>query len=321
MTTPSREDGENAPQTDNWAERPERGSQFMLRLMLFLSRRLGRRLSRLVLVGISLYFLLFVPAARKASRSYLQRVLDRPPGWRDIFRHFHAFSSTIHDRVYLLDDRFDLFDIEIVNKELFDEARGMVLIGAHFGSFEVMRAIGRGMAGRKISMLMYEENARKINATLALIKPEAVNDIIPLGRMESMLEARERLADGHLVGMLADRTLEQDTPRLCPFLGEPAPFALGPFRMAALLQSPVIFMAGVYLGGNRYRVHFERLADFSGLQRGAREQATLAAQDAYVAMLERFCRESPYNWFNFYDFWHPDDQPMAATKQDQAGGA
>jgi hypothetical protein len=24
----------------------------------------------------------------------------------------------------------------------------------------------------------------------------------------------------------------------------------------------------------------------------------------YVAQLERYCRAAPYNWFNFYDFWH-----------------
>jgi predicted LPLAT superfamily acyltransferase len=24
---------------------------------------------------------------------------------------------------------------------------------------------------------------------------------------------------------------------------------------------------------------------------------------AYVARLEHYCRLSPYNWFNFYDFW------------------
>ena len=23
----------------------------------------------------------------------------------------------------------------------------------------------------------------------------------------------------------------------------------------------------------------------------------------YVARLEHYCREAPFNWFNFYDFW------------------
>ena len=28
--------------------------------------------------------------------------------------------------------------------------------------------------------------------------------------------------------------------------------------------------------------------------------------ERYVALLESLCRESPYNWFNFFDFWTDD---------------
>lgn len=291
-----------------WQQRPERGSQFMLRVMLWLSRRLGRRVSRLVLYPIALYFLLFVPAARRASRNYLVRVLGRPARRVEVFRHIHAFASTVHDRVYLLDGRDDLFEFEFVNRHWFDSPEGAILIGAHMGSFEALRSAGKSQAHRRVSMLMYPENARKINALLALVNPEAANDIIPLGQVDSMLTAQERLQEGHLVGMLADRSLPQDTLRQCLFLGSPAPFALGPFRVAALLKKPVYFMAGLYQGGNRYRVYFDRLADFSDTPRAERDAAILAAQDRYVEILESLCREAPYNWFNFYDFW-ADDAP------------
>ena len=290
-----------------WQQRPERGSQFMLRVMLWLSRRLGRRVSRLVLYPIALYFLLFVPAARRASRNYLVRVLGRPARRVEVFRHIHAFASTVHDRVYLLDGRDDLFKFEFVNRHWFDSPEGAILIGAHMGSFEALRSAGKSQAHRRVSMLMYPENARKINALLALVNPEAANDIIPLGQVDSMLTAQERLQKGHLVGMLADRSLPQDTLRQCLFLGSPASFALGPFRVAALLKKPVYFMAGLYQGGNRYRVYFDRLADFSDTPRAERNTAILAAQDRYVEILDSLCREAPYNWFNFYDFWADDD--------------
>jgi predicted LPLAT superfamily acyltransferase len=35
-------------------------------------------------------------------------------------------------------------------------------------------------------------------------------DIIPLGRLESMLQARDKLDRGYLVGMLADRALADE---------------------------------------------------------------------------------------------------------------
>lgn len=293
-----------------WQQHPERGSQFMLRVMLWLSRHLGRPVSRLVLYPIALYFLLFVPAARHASRRYLARVLGRGARTIEVFRHFHAFASTVHDRVYFLDGRDDLFTVEFVNRHWFDSPEGAILIGAHLGSFDALRWVGKSHARRHVSMLMYPENARKINELLALVNPDAVSDIIPLGQVDSMLMAQERLAAGHLVGMLADRSLPQDTLRQCSFLGSPAAFALGPFRVAALLKKPVFFMAGLYLGGNRYRVYFDRLADFSATPRSERNARILAAQDRYVALLESLCRQAPYNWFNFYDFW-ADDAPAS----------
>ncbi len=152
-------------------------------------------------------------------------------------------------------------------------------------------------------MLMYEENARKINATLEAINPAASQDIIPLGRMDSMLQARDKLDAGYAVGMLADRSLSDDATIDCDFLGRPAPFPLGPFRMAAMLRRPVFFMTGLYLGGNRYRLHFEPLADFSQTPREGRDEAIRAAVHHYAERLTHYCRLAPYNWFNFFDFW------------------
>ncbi len=290
-----------------WRQQKEKSNLLILRLMVWISLTFGRRISRLVLYGIAAYYVLCAPKARHFSRAYLHRALGRWAEWSDGFRHVLSFASTIHDRIYLLNDRFDLFDIEVIGAEALHAALekqpGALLIGAHLGSFEVLRAVGRGRAGLKVAMLMYEENARKINATLEAINPAASEDIIPLGRMDSMLQARDRLNEGYLVGMLADRGLGDDSTVDCNFLGEMAPFPVGPFRIAAMLRRPVFFMTGLYLGGNRYQIHFEALADFSDTPREARQAAMRAAQQAYAERLNHFCRLAPYNWFNFFDFW------------------
>jgi predicted LPLAT superfamily acyltransferase len=295
------------PPPPNWLRQQERSNLAILKLMVWISLTLGRRVGRLVLYGIATYYVLFSPKARRASRLYLQRALNRWAEWSDGFRHVFYFASTIHDRIYLLNDRFDLFDIEVIGADALhaslEKQPGALLIGAHLGSFEVLRAAGRGKAGLKIAMLMYEENARKINATLEAINPKATEDIIALGRMDSMIEARDKLDQGYLVGMLADRGLGDDATVDLNFLGEMAPFPVGPFRMAALLRRPVFFMTGLYLGGNRYQIHFEPLADFSDTPRAERDHAIHAAQEAYAERLSHFCRIAPYNWFNFFDFW------------------
>lgn len=301
--TPGAKTGREA----EWVHTPERSNLFLLRIMVWISMRLGRRTSRVVLHGIAAYFLLFAPDSRRASGDYLRRALGRDPHWRDVYRHFFTFATTIHDRIYLVNRRFNLFDFEVYGEEalrrLLAGGKGLLLMGAHLGSFEVIRAIGWKYADLRVAMVMHQGNAQKIMAVLAAINPQAAQDIIGMGHVDSMLQVRERLNDGSVVGMLADRTPGGEAQRSARILDANANLPVGPFRMAALLQCPVVFMTGLYLGGNRYAVHFDPLADFSAVTRDQRDAAVDAAVVRYAVLLDQYCRKEPYNWFNFFDFW------------------
>lgn len=297
--------------TDNeaWIENEERGHAGLIRLIVRIALRLGRPATRLLLYPICLYFIVCAAPSRAASVGYLRRALGRKARWVDCFRHYHAFASVVLDRVYLLNDQIDRFDLHVEGEEIaIKEVRrgaGCFLFGAHFGSFEILRALGHRQPDLKLSLVMYEENARKINAALNAINPDAALEIIPLGRSDSMFAVRERLDEGHLIGILADRALSLGAEECigADFLGETARFPTGPFRLAAILRRPVLLMIGLYRGGRRYEIHFERLADFSDLPRGAEDGAISQATRHYVERLEYFCRLAPENWFNFYDFW------------------
>ena len=103
------------PAGADWLRQQEKSNLAILKLMVWISLTFGRRIGRVVLYGIAAYYVLFAARARRASRAYLQRALGRWAEWSDGFRHVLAFASTIHDRIYLLNDRFDLFDIEMVH--------------------------------------------------------------------------------------------------------------------------------------------------------------------------------------------------------------
>ena len=295
------------PESAVWLRAPERSSMLMLRIMTWISLGLGRKAGRGVLHLIAAYFVLFAPASRRASRDYLPRALGRPVGWRDLYRHFFCFAATIHDRIYLVDNQYDLFDIDIQGipnvQPLIEQGNGVFLMGAHLGSFEVIRAIGRQVPGLHVAMVMHADNAQKINAMLAAINPQAALDVIPLGQIDSMLKVQEKLDEGMLVGMLSDRTVGNEAMTMVKLLGAPAAMPIGPFRMAALLRRPVVFMTGLYMGDNRYQVHFEPLADFTNTPQGHRDEAIHAAIARYTDLLNQYCRLAPYNWFNFFDYW------------------
>lgn len=301
-----------------WTDAPERSNMLMLRIMTWISLTLGRRAARIVLHLIASYFLLFSPSGRRASRQYLKRALGRPARWRDLYRHFFTFAATIHDRVYLVNRRFDMFDYDVHGEDLLREllatGNGLFLIGAHLGSFEVVRALGRQVGDLRVSMVMHEDNAKKINSMLAAINPEAVQDVIGLGHIDAMLKVQERLDDGCVVGMLADRTFGDDANVPVSILGAEAYLPAGPFRMAALLRRPAVFMTGLYLGGNRYAIHFDLLADFTLVTREQRAEAVQAAMWRYAELLEKHCHQAPYNWFNFFDFWRTSDGDGSVKK-------
>ena len=287
--------------------RRERSATVCIKLMVWIALRLGRGPARLLLYPICLYFLVFSRDSRKSSRGYLAKVLGRRPGFLDLFRHYHTFAACALDRIYLLNDQTEMFDLRIEGEEFADElnarGEGCLLVGAHLGSFEVLRSLGKRKSRLRVVLVMYEENARKINAALNAINPQHNVEIIPLGRPDSMLKVEETLARGGFVGMLADRSIGDEGRARIPFLGSPAAFPLGPFQIAAMLRRPVVLMFALYRGGRRYDVHFEPLTDWSGVTAGSRDQAARQAQAAYVKRLEHFCRSAPYNWFNFYDFW------------------
>lgn len=306
-----------ARRSTGWTAERERSNATALRIMCWIALRCGRRFARGVLVLIALYFVLFAPRARRASARYLSRVFGRPARWRELYAHVLCFAATILDRVYFLREGGAGITIEVHGHEhvqaCLDAGHGAFLTGAHIGSFEALRAAGRGDPQLNIAMVMYPDNARMINAALAAIAPDMKPDIIALGRPDSMLAIRDRLADNGLIGLLADRAMPGESARAnpvrLPFLGHEAVFSDGPFRLAALLRQRMVFMVGLYTGGAHYDVRFMPLADFT--QRPAtaqeREQRIHAAIVAYVGLLESLCREMPYNWFNFHDFWREDE--------------
>ncbi len=288
----------------HWARRRERGALPLIRLMVWLSLRLGRPGALLLLYPVCAYYFLFAAAPGRASRDYLARILGRPPRLGERWRHLWCFAVCLLDRVLLLNDRLDRFDIALHGAELAEQG-GALLFGAHLGSFEVIRAAGRRRAGLRLALVMYEQNARKTNAVLHAINPDLAQEIIALGRPRSMITVKDRLDAGYLVGLLADRGLGAERMERVGFLGAPAAFPLGPFRMALLLRRPVVLMVGLFAGGARYDIHFELLAaaPAAPVSGAALEAAAIELLHRYVARIEHYCRLAPCNWFNFYDFW------------------
>ncbi len=291
-----------------WLTQQERGSPVLIRLIVWITLTLGRPTGRLLLFPISLYFLLFSRRSRLASNLFLKRVTGRRPGLSQLFRHYYTFAATILDRIYFFSGRRDYFDITIHGEAaLFDQltpGRGCLLLGSHLGSFELLRCLAADHPQIRVKAMMYRENAEKVNAVIGALNPAVSESIIPIGEADSLIQVKEAIERGEIVGILGDRVALDDKQVPCRFFGDEVAFPAGPMLLAGLLQVPVVLFFGIYRGGKRYDIHFELLTAQLPFAREQRQQHISEWTQRYAARLEHYCRLAPYNWFNFYDYWN-----------------
>ena len=286
----------------HWTDKGERGSAWLIHLVVWLARSAGRSACQLLLYPIVLYFVLTDRTARRSSAEFLQTVHGRKVGWRDVFTHIHSFATTLLDRVFMAADDFGKFDVTIEGLELVDSAleagKGCVLLGSHLGSFDLLLLAGRAMGKRQINVLMRVDPRSRLRR-IAGIDDSAFN-LIALGRPDSYLQAHDALARGGVVAILADRT---DGAANLPvrFLDRKTTMPIAPHILAARSSAPVLMFFGLYDGGNRYLIKFvECGATAEPRSRGAELQPMV---DNYAAVLEQYARSYPLNWFNFYPYW------------------
>ncbi len=296
--------------TRSWLHQPERSTSTALSLIHWIAVKLGRRPARLLLYPITAYYLIFSPAPRRHSRAFFGRVLGRRAGTLHLARHFHSFAAVILDRVFLLTGRAHLLDVRVYHTDLLnsllERKRGALLLGAHFGSFEVLRALAVTRAGYDVRVLMRRRQNARLTRALDKLNPQVANTVIDLDDPAALFRVHEAVNEGALVGILGDRSVTGDAMLPCPFFGEQALFPTGPMRLAAVLGAPVILFFGIYEGGNRYSIHFESLTEGAQVAPHARGQWVDEMTARYAARLEAHVRRAPENWFNFYDFWARD---------------
>ncbi|MGO4262485.1 LpxL/LpxP family acyltransferase [Lysobacter sp. TAB13] len=303
--------------TSHWKQRPEGGSRFAFHLIRFIASKGGRAVARLTLFPIVAYFVIVRGPERRASRAYLARVLDRVPGLFDVARHIHTFAATILDRVYMLRSGMDRFEVKISGLEPIDRqigrGQGMLLFGSHLGSFEALRVLARQRPDVKVRVVLDRGHNPHLTQLLDALDPEIARNVIDAGQdgPSIVFAIKQATDEGAIVALLVDRAAPGEPSTMASFLGASAPFPTAPWLIAAALKLPVVLAFGLYRGGPRYDLVFESFSDGVAIERHNRPAMLSALVQRYAERLQHHARSAPYNWFNFYDFWHADDAQQA----------
>lgn len=307
----------------HWSRQAERGSALGLRLTVLSYRLLGDTFARLLLRPIVGWLFLSGKAARKASLDYLRRLHAMQPGapaptWGNAYRHMLAFADANLDKLAAWTGRVAhaglTFDRQRDFEALLASGHGAVLLGAHFGNLEMMRALAHLNGIARVNAVVYTDHAQRFNAALASTDPGFEVNLLQISNLgpDTAILLREKIERGELLVIVGDRTPPAENGRVvtADFLGAPALFPQGPFILAALLECPVfLFVCAREQRG--YCVHFEPFAERIELPRGRREAAIAVYAQRYADRLAVLCQRAPFQWFNFFDFWAGADSARA----------
>ncbi|MBY6064342.1 acetyltransferase [Pseudidiomarina sediminum] len=312
----------------HWAKKEERGSYWGIVFILRAYKYGGHWLMRLVLAPVILYFFLTGGDARRASLSYLQRLhqfsgpaspFARAPNWRNSLRHFWQFGLASLAKTDAWIGRIQRTDVQNCGNTLFQDleqrSEGGILIGSHLGNLEVARAIASSSYSKRMNVLVFTEHAQAFNRALQELNPSVAIDIIQVTSIDMALaiRLRERVDQGEFVVIVGDRVSVTDASQSVQhdFLGVPAPFAIGPWVLASVLECPVYLLFCLRRTEDAgFDLHLDLLTTQLKLPRRERQQAIQEVLSRYVAKLEMLCQRYPYQWFNFYSFWQQHDKDL-----------
>jgi predicted LPLAT superfamily acyltransferase len=297
-------------QDPGWSGRREGGNRVAVRIYLFICLRLGRRFARSLLYPVTLYFFFRRPPERHASRAFLTQVRGRPASTWQVLRHIHTYAATMLDRAFLLTEAFRRFEIRVYGRDQLDALiagqRGVLLLGAHIGSFEALRVLSGERPDLSVRVIMDRKQTPAATELLHVLNPGIAGNVIDAGGdpAELALAIHAAVQKGALIGLLGDRARPGEATQDAEFFGRPAAFPVAPYLIASLLELPVVLCFGLYCGSNRYDLYFETFAAELKLARTDRVGQLRAWTQRYAARLEHYTRLDPYNWCNLYDFWH-----------------
>ncbi len=288
-----------------WLKIPEVGPVFGMRILTWLCRTAGRRFTTLILHFVVFYYFLFAREAKKYSKAYLARV-GLEPSASNVYRHIFAFAQTMLDRLFFVSGNFKPFSITRTGHHHLEEAardkRGTIILGAHLGSFEAMRA-----SSEKVQLPLvavgYFKNAAKINGLLDEYGENSTKLVhVEPGTIGYLIQIKQLLAEGHLVALLGDRDIGGPTVEV-EFLGGKTRLPIGAYALSSQLGAPILVAFGLYTAPNRYDLYCEPLGTIPFARRKQRDEVYKDGAQRYAHLVEKYCRKSPFNWFNFYDYW------------------
>lgn len=283
------------------------GGNFGQRFLLTFLKRFRVTALYPVLPVIIPFCLLF---ARKPNRALFRYVHDihgygRWKSFCATARTAYTFGKVVIDKFAIWAGRSDQFHVVLehpeISKQLFEQEKGAIFAGSHIGNFELLAAAFQNNQ-KRINVIIYGGESELLSKQRSSTFSKNEVNLIPVTEdMSHLFAIKNALDNGEVVAILCDRLFGSPKKKTLDFLGHPADFPMGPFRLAAQLDVPVLSVAVMKEKGFRYTCR-TTLLDAGPDDSTNQKCDNLMKQ--YVSQLEKVLQQYPEQWFNLFDFWN-----------------
>ncbi|HXU73379.1 MAG TPA: lysophospholipid acyltransferase family protein [Polyangia bacterium] len=279
------------------------------RLMMFGVKNFSHPMQRATMPFWAGIFYVLVPRARRAIEANLARAIGPASPVEEKARSFRLFVNYAQSitNMYCLHhgQPVPVDAVTIGQEHIFDlqkEGRGAVVVTGHLGFWQIAPILMQRKSYPPLTMAMAQEP----NAGTAEWERqfrEKFKIVYTTSSPFSTLELASVLRRGELVGMQMDR-FAGGPHVMIPFCGVPAPFPLGPATLARATGTPLL-PTFIIADADRTNCTFHVEQPIEVPHTRDRDADLREATARAVAVYERYVRQYPEQWFNFFDFWNP----------------
>jgi lauroyl/myristoyl acyltransferase len=185
--------------------------------------------------------------------------------------------------------------------DLLKQKRGAVIVGGHFGNWELGGVALRLLHGYPLTVVGKSEASPVVGEIRRRMRESLGIETLQIGQMlDTALQIRRVLATNGIVAMLLDRHVGRDRVDVT-FFGRPAGFVRTPAMIGYLSGAPLVPAFMIRQPDDRFvGVLGDPIVVDSTKPT---EDAVRSATQAFAAQLEDRIRANPQLWYQFYPYW------------------
>jgi len=288
---------------------------FFLFWFSFFSTIIPRPIQRVFTRSIGTLFYLLMPKSRRGVQANLRVIGGSTWGAQEIAgrarRTFQNYGQYLLDYMVMpgltAEQKGRMVARELGQEHMvraLEQGKGVICITPHLGNWE-LGGLLLAFKGADLYVLTLDETDAKTKAFRERMRAQKGIKNIYINPEDpapaAIIEVVKVLKEKKVVAMLGDRPGDNNTIEV-DFFGRKTPFPMGVATLA-MATGAAVLPVFVILKDGKYWGVIEEPIYFHSPSRKEREQGIRQGMGELAQVFERYIKEYPDQWYNFYPYW------------------